>query len=139
MGGGATSASARGSDDTPKALITPRGVTTIAPSVVEKLASRAAGEVDGVEGEVQASGPGRLLPWTSASEAVKASADVRQDRVRLSLDLKLGYPRPLKRTTEAVRTHVIERITQWTGLQVDRVDISVTSLGEKPVPQPRVV
>jgi uncharacterized alkaline shock family protein YloU len=106
-----------------------RGVTTVAPAVFERIAARAASEVDGVEGTVS-SGLGRFLPWAD-EVAVEAEVDVDtrdQHGVALDLALNVAYPRPVGRVAEDVRDHVIERIGALTGRSVRQVNITVVDL-----------
>ena len=87
--------------DLPRAaLVTPRGETIIAPAVVEKIASRAASEVDGVGGVVEA-GLSRLLPWSvgSGPQPARAAADVRAETVSVDLTVNVLYPEPVAAIT----------------------------------------
>ena len=119
-----------------------RGVTTVAPAVFERIAARAASEVDGVEGTVS-SGLGRFLPWAGGTP-VEAEVDVDtrdqdqdQDAVALDLTLNVAYPRPVGQVAGHVRDRVIERIRALTGRSVRRVDVTVVDL-VVPAPRPRV-
>jgi len=42
--------------------------------------------------------------------------------------LSLAYPAPVRAVTREVRSHVIERVTTLTGLEVRHVDIEVADL-----------
>lgn len=108
-------------------LLTPRGETTIAPLVVEKVATRAAAEVEGVGGVVH-TGLGRLLPWVSDPPQAQASADLDRETVALDLSFNVRYPEPVGRVTSNVRNHVIERLRDLTGLTVTEVNITVEEL-----------
>lgn len=108
-------------------LLTPRGETMIAPAVVEKIASRAATEVDGVGGVVR-TGLGRLLPWVSDHSPAQAAADVDRETVAVNLTVSVRYPEPVGRVTRNVRDHVIERLGALTGLSATEVNIMVDEL-----------
>ncbi len=108
-------------------LLTPRGETTIAPLVVEKIASRAATEVDGVSGVVR-TGLGRLLPWVSNDSSAGAAADVHRETVSVDLTVNVRYPEPVGRVTGNVRNRVTERLAALTGLTATEVNIVVEEL-----------
>ena len=125
-------------DDTtpgPAALSTSRGRTTIAPGVVEKIAVRAAREVDGVA--LVQTGLSRLLPWGPGDASAGAEAEVGRESVALDLTVSVTYPRPVGRVAAALRDHVIARIEALTGLAVRQVNISVAELVPE-APAPRV-
>ena len=108
-------------------LHTPRGETTISPMVVEKIASRAATEVEGVGGVVR-TGLGRLLPWVAGDSSAQAAADVHQDTVALDLTVNVRYPEPVGRVTANVRQQVVQRLAALTGLIATEVNITVDEL-----------
>ena len=70
-------------------LETELGVTTVAPRVCEKIAARAAAEVDGVE--VVATGLSRLAPWSSSASA-GATAELSGHAVSVDLTVDVRYP-----------------------------------------------
>lgn len=108
-------------------LLTPRGQTTIAPLVVEKIAARAATEVDGVGGVVR-TGLGRLLPWVASDSSSQVAADVHQDTVAVDLTVNVCYPEPVGRVTGNVRDRVMQRLAALTGLTATEVNIVVDEL-----------
>jgi uncharacterized alkaline shock family protein YloU len=109
-------------------LITGRGETTIAPTVVEKIATRVASEVDGVSGVAQ-TGLSRLLPWSvSDSPPARASADVSAETVTIDLTINVVYPEPVARVTNAVRAEVTRRLAELCGLTATEVNIAVPAL-----------
>ncbi len=108
-------------------LLTPRGETMIGPTVVEKIASRAATEVDGV-GRVVRTGLGRLLPWVSDDAPAQAAADVDRDTVAVDLTVNVRYPEPVGRVASNVRDHVVQRLAAFTGLTATEVNIVVDDL-----------
>ncbi|GAA4789241.1 hypothetical protein GCM10023200_24840 [Actinomycetospora chlora] len=97
-----------------------RGELTIADGVVARLVDAAAGEVEGVT--VPAAGG---LPLGR-----RARARVRRGEGRLDVGLTLDvtYPTPVAATADAVRDHVVARVRELAGLEVDRVDVEVATL-----------
>ncbi|UGT63960.1 alkaline shock response membrane anchor protein AmaP [Nocardia asteroides] len=87
-----------------------RGVTTVAPRAVRRIAAQAAGEVPGVAGPVQ------------------VKAVVRGDHALLDAEVPIRYPEPVRRVTDACRAHLTARVGELTGLRVARVEILVPAL-----------
>ena len=109
-------------------LVTSRGETLIAPSVVEKIATRVASEVDGVGGVVE-TGLGRLLPWTVGQPSpARASAEVGSETVSVDLTVNVVYPEPVAAVTNRVREQVTRRLAELCGLRATEVNISVPAL-----------
>ena len=109
-------------------LVTSRGETIIAPAVVEKIASRAASEVDGVGGVVQ-TGLSRLLPWTVGEAGpARASAEVGGETVAVDLTVNVLYPQPVAAVTNRVRVEVSRRLAELCGLRTTEVNIAVPAL-----------
>ena len=113
-------------------LVTGRGETIIGPTVVEKIATRAASEVDGVGGVVQ-TGLSRLLPWSVGHDApARASAEVGTDTVTVDLTVNVLYPQPVATVTNEVRSQVIRRLSELCGLRATEVNIAVPALVTPP-------
>ncbi|MDQ3898395.1 MAG: Asp23/Gls24 family envelope stress response protein [Actinomycetota bacterium] len=120
-------------------LVTSRGETIIAPTVVEKIATRAASEVDGVGGVVQ-TGLSRLLPWTVGDQSpARASAEVGAETVSVDLTVNVLYPEPVAAVTNRVRAQVTRRLGELCGLQATEVNIAVPALVTPPRPARRRV
>ncbi len=115
-----------------------RGSLAIHDSVVEKVAVAAAGEVDGVGGAAR-----RVLGVPAGRDdgdgRPRASARVTGETTTLEVRLTVAYPTSVRRTTEAVRDHVRERVHALTALTVARVDISVAALTRAPTHTGRVI
>ena len=108
---------------------TDRGETIIAPRVLEKIAGRAASEVDGVAAQGGSTGVGRLLPWSAGHDSpATAQGDQTGDPLRVDLSVSILYPRPVATVTNAVRAQVIRRLAELCGMAATRVDISVPAL-----------
>jgi len=109
-------------------LVTSRGETVIAAAVVEKIATRAASEVDGVGGVVR-TGVSHLFPWAvHGGSPVRASADVDTDTVSIDLTVNVRYPRPVATVTAGVRDQVVRRVAELCGLRATEVNIAVPAL-----------
>lgn len=106
-------------------LFSGRGHTIISPSVIEKIASVAAAEADGVEG-VARSGITRMMPF--GQDSPKADADVRGEHATVDMSIRVRYPQPVGKTCEAVRQRVASRLRELTGLAVNQINISVPEL-----------
>jgi uncharacterized alkaline shock family protein YloU len=113
-------------------LVTSRGETIITPAVVEKIATRAASEVDGVGGVVE-TGLSRLLPWTVGAPApARASAEVAAETVTVDLTVNVVYPQSVAAVTNKVRAEVTRRLAELCGLQATEVNIAVPALVAPP-------
>ncbi len=109
-------------------LRTDRGITTIAPAVVEKIAGRAATEVDGV-GVVAPAGFRRLFSSTpDPDKPADADARVGLERASVALTISVKYPAPVPSTSAKVREIVVDRVKQFTGLDVSWIDVTVAQL-----------
>lgn len=129
-------------------LKTEHGTTTISDSVVAKIASVAAREVNGVAelgGSVSGalSGVlGRITPGgNNPNEPRTAGVNVEVGETQAAVDLTMRtlYPASIQQVADAVRENVRDRITTMTGLEVTEVNITVTDLvfpGEEQSPQP---
>ncbi|MGH3949476.1 MAG: Asp23/Gls24 family envelope stress response protein [Pseudonocardiaceae bacterium] len=115
-----------------------RGETTIADRAVERLAAHAITELTGVGGAAP-----RMLGFAVVREEIersaKVSAHVRGGAASLVVRLSIAYPASVRKTTELVREHVVRRTREMSGLDVDRVDITVIALHSDHVRRRRVV
>lgn len=111
------------------------GEVRVAPTVVEKIARRAAGEVDGIE--VVATGIRSL--FGSGSATAGTTADVDRETATVELSVKVRYPLPIASTTERLRRHVARRVFELAGRTVTEVDIRVVELHVDAAPRRRVV
>ena len=113
------------------ALVTERGRTTIADTVVAKIAGIAAREIAGVHnmgtGAARAMGalrerlPGS--PRTSITQGVNVEVGERQ--AAIDVDLVCEYGVRIVDVTNAVRQNIVNRIQDMTGLEVTEVNIAV--------------
>jgi uncharacterized alkaline shock family protein YloU len=129
------------------ALQTEHGKTSIADSVVEKIAGLAARQVSGVHqmggrtgrafGVLKAAVPvGSDEP--SPSQGVKVEVGEREAAV--DLDLVVEYGVSIVDVSQSVRQNVIRQVEMMTGLGVTEVNISVNDVftGDTQPEEPRV-
>src|SRR5215210_8943033 len=110
-------------------LQTERASTTIADSVVSKIAGIAAQEVDGIRmgsGASQAVG-GILGSITGGSggQTQGVSVEVGQEEAAIDLTLTAEYGKSIPQLAEAVRRNVVNRVENLVGLRVTEVNITV--------------
>ncbi len=130
-----------------QSLVTPRGRTSIADSVVGKIAGVAAREVAGVHamGRGAARAIGTIkerLPVGSGPNVTQGvSVEVGERQAAIDIDLVVDYGVSIPDVAQSVRDNVISRIERMTGLQVTEVNVSVDDvyLGDDSQPEePRV-
>ena len=112
-------------------LSTPQGKTSIADSVVAKIAGMAAREVDGVYkmggGAARAMGslrerfPGSSGPSVTSGVAV----EVGETQAAIDLDVVVEYGVSIGDLSQGIRRNVISSVERMTGLQVTEVNIAV--------------
>jgi len=130
------------------ALVGPEGRTSIADSVVAKIAGIAAREVAGVHemgaGAARAMGTIKeKLPLGSGapSPTQGVRVEVGERQAAVDLDLVVEYGVSIPDLAHSVRRNVIDRLQRMTGLEVSEVNIAVDDiyLGEDDQPEePRV-
>ncbi|HEY3464858.1 MAG TPA: Asp23/Gls24 family envelope stress response protein [Amycolatopsis sp.] len=118
---------------TETALVTKQGTTTIADTVVQKIAGLAAREVTGVHdlggGAARALSAIRdRIPGASASVGQGVSVEVGEKQAAVDLQLLVEYGVAIADLARAVRRNVITAIEQMTGLEVVEVNINVTDV-----------
>ncbi|MDP1803602.1 MAG: Asp23/Gls24 family envelope stress response protein [Acidimicrobiales bacterium] len=127
------------------ALVTGQGRTSIADSVVEKIAGVAAREVSGVHemgrGAARAFGTikERLPGGGAGPNATQGiSVEVGERQAAVDIDLVVDYGVSIPDVAQSVRDNVIQRIERMTGLQVTEVNVSVDDvyLGDDSTPEP---
>lgn len=103
-----------------------RGQLVIGHRVVEKIARQAASEIAAAGGTI-----GGFLGLGSRSDlSARPKAEVELSGRTASIDLTVAvaYPTPLRQAAEEVRQHVIDRVAELVGVEVTRVDVSITAL-----------
>jgi uncharacterized alkaline shock family protein YloU len=121
-------AAGRGSD-----LETSEGKTTIADTVVSKIAGLATRQVNGVAGF--GSGAARAMsavreriPGAQASSSQGVTVEVGERQAAVDLTIVVEYGVAIVELARAIRRNVIASIEQMTGLEVVEVNISVVDL-----------
>lgn len=130
-------------------LVTDQGTTTIADTVVAKIAGIAAREVTGVHalggGAARAVGALRERIGGSAPHSQGVSVEVGEREAAVDLQLVAEYGVSIADLSKSIRRNVISSIEGMTGLQVTEVNIEVqdvylesedSSDQEKDDPQP---
>lgn len=115
---------------TSTALVTAHGKTTIADTVVEKIAGLAAREISGVYalggGAARAFGAVReRIPGGKASVAQGVSVEVGERQAAVDLAIVVEYGVEIGELTKAIRHNVINAIERMTALEVTEVNIAV--------------
>lgn len=126
--------SQRGGGDPESApLQTEKGTTTIADSVVAKIAGLAAREVDGVHDLKSADAGGtmsdiatRVTGGDERGSGVKVEVGEREAAIDLGMTVQ--YEVNIPRVAEAVRQNIMQRVESMTGLTVTEVNITVSDL-----------
>lgn len=126
--------SQRGGTDRESApLQTEKGTTTIANSVVAKIAGLAAREVDGVHDLKSADAGGtmsdiatRVTGGDERGSGVKVEVGEREAAIDLGMTVQ--YEVNIPRVAEAVRQNIMQRVQSMTGLTVTEVNITVSDL-----------
>jgi uncharacterized alkaline shock family protein YloU len=118
----------RGSD-----LETSQGKTTIAETVVSKIAGMATRQVNGVagfgSGAARAMGAVReRIPGARASSSQGVAVEVGERQAAVDLIIVVEYGVAIVELARAIRRNVIGSIEQMTGLEVVEVNISVVDL-----------
>ncbi|MDT8910617.1 Asp23/Gls24 family envelope stress response protein [Amycolatopsis sp. PS_44_ISF1] len=111
-------------------LVTEHGTTTVADTVVQKIAGLAAREVSGVHalggGAARAFGALRdRIPGASASVGQGVSVEVGSKQAAVDLEIVVEYGVPVADLARSVRRNVIRSIERMTGLEVVEVNINV--------------
>ena len=114
-------------------LVTDRGRTTIADSVVSTIAGIS---VRAVEGVFSVGGGGQravsklkdIVPGTSSSPGSGIGVEVGETEAAVDLRLVVHYGYPIVALAEEVRTTVIASVEELTGLAVTEVNITVTDV-----------
>lgn len=124
----------RSPEATGSALVSPQGKTSIADSVVQKIAGIAAREVDGVHdlggGATRTFGSIRQrMPGTSGPNITQGvSVEVGERQAAVDLDIVVEYGVSIADLAQAVRRNVIGAVERMTGLQVTEVNIAVDDI-----------
>jgi uncharacterized alkaline shock family protein YloU len=128
--------------------VTDRGRTSIADTVVAKIAAMAAREIPGVY-QLGAGGVARAfgamrerVPGGRANVAHGVSVEVGEKQTAIDMNVITEYGVSITELASAIRENVIGALERMTGLEVVEVNISVDDVHlpeeEKPQLEPRV-
>ena len=115
-------------------LQTDHGNTTIADSVVSKIAGISAQEVDGIRMGSGASQTASNLLGSitggggSGSQTQGVTVEVGQEEAAVDLTLTAEYGKSIPQLAEAVRRNVSNRIESLVGLRVTEVNVTVQNI-----------
>ncbi len=128
---GATSTS--GTSGSAGGLVTEQGKTSIADSVVAKIAGIATREISGVHnmGSGAARTMGALKEKISSSKSTVSqgvNVEVGERQAAVDLDIVVEYGVPIVDLSKAVRDNVTQRIERMTGLEVTEVNVYVDDI-----------
>jgi uncharacterized alkaline shock family protein YloU len=101
-----------------------RGSTSLSDRVVDKIAARAALEVDHVHGVSS----GLIADVFHAQPTVGVKSAIDGQLAQLTLQVEIDYPTSLRTVTRQLRTHVSDRVRQLCDITVTDVDVRVTAL-----------
>lgn len=115
------------------ALVTDKGKTSIADSVVSKIAGISAREVHGVHdlggGASRAVGALReRIPGATTNHGQGVSVEVGERQAAIDIDLIAEYGISVADLAEGVRRNVIAQVERMTGLQVTEVNVNVNDV-----------
>ena len=112
------------------ALVSSLGKTTIADTVVSKIAGIATRDVDGVHavGGGAARAVGALwerIPGARTKHAQGVSVEVGEKQAAVDLDIVADYGVAIADLAAGIRRNVIDSVERMTGLQVTEVNVTV--------------
>ena len=112
-------------------LLTEHGTTSIADSVVAKIAGVAAKEMSGVTPWAaprvgQSASSVNRIGGTSARQGVKV--EVGQRQAAIDIDIIVDYGVSIVDLSQAVRDNAIRQVERMSGLEVTEVNISVNDV-----------
>ena len=115
------------------ALVTAEGSTTIADTVVSKIAGIAAREVSGVHslggGTARAIGNLReRIPGARTNHSQGVSVEVGETEAAVDLDLVAEYGVSIADLADGIRRNVISAVERMTGLHVVEVNVTVNDV-----------
>jgi uncharacterized alkaline shock family protein YloU len=112
------------------ALVTEQGKTSIADTVVSKIAGIAAREISGVHdlggGTARAVGALReRIPGSRTNLSQGVAVEVGEHQTAVDLDIVAEYGVAIADLAAAIRRNVVDAVERMTGLEVTEVNITV--------------
>jgi uncharacterized alkaline shock family protein YloU len=131
--GSSGSVATTGGGSSSEALASSQGRTTVADTVVQKIAGRAGREVSGVYdfggGASRTFGAiTERIPGGRASSSRGVTVEVGEKQTAIDLDIVVEYGVPIGQLAQSVRHNVIGAVEQMSGLEVVEVNINVNDL-----------
>jgi len=118
-----------------KELRTSQGVTTIADTVVQKIAAVATRDVTGVYDLGGGGGAAKAfsvirerIPGSSSISGQGVSVEVGERQAAIDLDLVVEFGATIPELSKAVRRNVISSVERMTGLEVTEVNVTVNDV-----------
>jgi uncharacterized alkaline shock family protein YloU len=106
-----------------------RGATTIAEPAIERIATRVIAESSAGVGGTARRLLGVPIGQASAEREAEVTARLRGvSAVSLQVRCSVGYPSPVAEAITAMRGELTTRLAELTGLAVQRIEVTVTSL-----------
>jgi uncharacterized alkaline shock family protein YloU len=126
------------------ALVTEQGRTSIADTVVSKIAGIAAREISGVHdlggGAARAVGAIReRIPGSRTNLSQGVAVEVGEHQAAVDLDIVAEYGVAIADLAAAIRRNVVDAVERMTGLEVTEVNITVHDVfleSEEPEEEP---
>ncbi len=105
-----------------------RGRLVLEKRVVEQIAAQAASEAD--SGRTGGTSGGFLGFGTQSDLSARPATSVELigQTATVAVEVTVAYPTPIRQATDAIRRQVKDRVHELTGVQVTRVDITVSAL-----------
>lgn len=119
--------------DQGKALVTQQGRTSIADSVVAKIAGIATRDVSGVHmlggGAARAVGAVReRIPGSRTNHAQGVTVEVGERQAAVDVELVAEYGVSIVDLAEGIRRNVIGSVERMTGLEVTEVNVAIADV-----------
>ncbi len=105
-----------------------RGRTIVTRQAVEHITARLTADCAEVSGTTRPRAGGR----ERLDDAAVAARLHGSTAVSLAVRCSVPYPQPVARSAEALREFLFSRVTELTGLRVQRVDVAVAELSTGP-------
>lgn len=107
-----------------------RGLTRIAPNVVERVAAYACRDVNGVLVRP-------ALSEDTKVPSIRARADVMGAAAHVTVWLPVEYPRPIINVAAAVRERIVADVHRLCGLRVEGIDIEALPINRAKISRVR--
>lgn len=103
-----------------------RGQLVVSRLVVEKIASQAAVEIAAAGG--RSGGFLGIGSHANLSSRPKVNVDLSGHTATIAVAVAIAYPSPIAAAAVQVRRRIMSRVGELAGIQVTRVDVTITML-----------